>query len=134
MGECIFCKIVSGEIPSHKVHENEKTMAIMDIHPIQPGHVLVFPKDHSESFEQMSEDDYAELMRVAHKVGKRIKQVLSPTRVGVIQEGFDIAHTHVKILPINNEVELRHIPDMQAEPDHDALRDMAEKLAIVEAD
>jgi len=130
MEDCILCKIVSGEISSHKVYEDENSLAVMDIHPINDGHVLVFPKKHDEAFEQMGEDEFAVVMRTAHKVAKRIKDVLSPPRVGVLIEGFDIAHTHVKVIPIENEVELRHIPNMTAEPDHEALTSMASRLVI----
>ncbi len=130
MNDCVLCGIVSGKIPSHKVYEDDNTLVVMDIHPIQPGHVLVFPKEHTETFEQMNEVDFGQLMQVVHKVSRKIKEVLAPSRVGVIIEGFDVAHTHVKVIPIENEVELRHIPNMVAEPDHDALTSMAERLAI----
>ena len=130
MEDCILCKIVTGEVPSHRIYEGENTLAIMDIHPIKEGHVLVFPKKHTETFEQMDEGEFCEVMRTAHKVSKRIKEVLSPSRVGVLIEGFDVAHAHVKVVPIENEVELRHIPNMKAEPDHEALTNMASRLAI----
>jgi len=130
MEDCILCKIVVGDIPSHKVYEDENTLAIMDIHPIKEGHVLVFPKNHVVTFEQMDESEFCEVMRTVHKVSKRTKEVLSPSRVGVLIEGFDVAHAHVKVVPIENEVELRHIPNMTLEPDHDALTQMASRLAI----
>lgn len=132
MDECVLCKIVASEIPSHKVYEDDHNMAIMDIHPVKDGHVLVFPKKHTEAFEQMEEAEYGELMRVVHKVANKIKVVLSPSRVGVVIEGFDVAHTHIKVIPIENEVELRHIPNMTDDPDHEALTSMAERLAIQE--
>ncbi len=130
MENCILCKIVAEEVPSHKVYEDEKSLAIMDIHPIKPGHVLVFPKKHVETFEQQEEGEFTSLMRVVHKVANKIKTVLSPSRVGVVIEGFDVPHVHVKVIPIENEVELRHIPNMKAEPDHEALAIMAKQLSI----
>lgn len=132
MGNCVLCKIVKGEIPSSKVYEDENVLAIMDIHPIKEGHVLVFPKKHTDTFEKMTAEDFAEVMTVVHKVGNRQKAVLSPARIGVVIEGFDVPHTHVKVVPIENEVELRHIPNMTNEPNHDALTSMAERLAIVD--
>lgn len=129
MEDCILCKITNGDVPSHKIYEDENTLAIMDIHPIQPGHVLVFTKKHVEAFEQLSEDDFATLMRTVHKVSNKIKSTLNPPKVGVVIEGFDVPHVHVKVIPIKNEVELRHIPNMKAEPDHEALAEMASKLA-----
>lgn len=132
MDNCILCKITAGDVPSHRVYEDEKTLAIMDIHPVQDGHVLVFTKKHVEAFEQLEENEFASLMRTVHKVANRVKSVLNPPKVGVIIEGFDVPHVHVKVLPIKNEVELRHIPNMKAEPDHEALTQMANRLAITQ--
>ena len=105
----------------------------MDIHPIKEGHVLVFPKTHAKTFEQMDEEDFGQLMQTVHKVSKKIKEVLSPSKVGVVIEGFDIPHVHIKVIPIENEVELRHIPNMKAEPDHEALAEMARRLEVKQA-
>jgi len=132
MNDCVLCGIVSGKIPSHKVYENEDTLAIMDIHPVTEGHVLVFPKEHIEAFEQMDEVKFGQLMQAVHKVANKIKITLSPSKVGVVVEGFDVPHVHVKVIPVENEVELRHIPNMADEPDHAALTSMAERLAIVD--
>ncbi len=131
MADCILCKIVGGDVPSHKVYEDEDTVAVMDIHPIQPGQVLVFPKKHTKTFEQQEEGEFASLMRIVHKIANKMKTALSPSRIGVVIEGFDVPHAHVKVLPIENEVELRRIPNITDEPDHKALTSMAEKLAIL---
>ena len=130
MEDCILCKIISGEVSSHKVYENDNTLAIMDIHPIKEGHVLVFPKAHVKTFEQMDEADFGRLMQAVHKVSRKMKEILTPSKVGVVIEGFDVPHVHVKVIPIENEVELRHIPNMKAEPDHEALAEMASILEI----
>ncbi len=130
MENCILCKIVAGDVPSHKVYEDDSTLVIMDIHPIQDGHVLVFTKKHVEAFEQLEESEFADLMRTVHKVSNKIKEVFNPPRVGVLIEGFDVTHVHVKVIPITNEVELRHIPNMTEEPDHEALSQMASQLTI----
>jgi histidine triad (HIT) family protein len=126
----LFSRIISGEIPAHIVYEDELTLAFMDIHPIQKGHVLVVSKKEVESFEQLEHDDYHAVMETVQKVAKQIKKVLKPVRVGVIIEGFEVPHAHVKVFPINNETELRQFPNMESEPNHQELAEMAERIKI----
>lgn len=128
--ESIFTKIIKGEIPSHKIYEDELTYAFMDINPIQPGHVLVITKKQVETFEQLENEDYMALMTTVKKVAEKIREVYNPPRVGMLIEGFEVPHVHVKLVPIHNEVELRRIPDQHHEPDHEALAKEAAKLQI----
>jgi histidine triad (HIT) family protein len=130
MQDSIFTKIIGGEIPSYKVYEDEKTYAFLDIHPVQPGHVLVIPKKQVEFVWDLDEEDYRAVMATAKKVARRIKEVLSPSYVGEQVVGEAVPHAHVHIIPFNTIAEFRRIPDMQAEPDHAALADMAKKLAF----
>jgi histidine triad (HIT) family protein len=132
MEDSIFTKIIKGEVPCHKVYEDEKTLAFMDIHPIQPGHVLVVPKVQVGHFFDLEYSDYQALMATVKKVAKRLKDVfVDKPRVGVIIEGFDLPeHVHVKVFPAASGDELRHSPDMSAGPDHEALAAIAEKLAF----
>lgn len=126
----IFTKIIEGEIPAHIVYEDEKVIAIMDVNPIQPGHVLVISKKEIPSFEQLEDEDYHALMAAVKKVAEKIREVINPIKVGVIIEGFEVPHTHVKVLPINSEAELRHLPSTDEAPGQDELAAMAEKLKI----
>jgi len=128
--ETIFTKIIKGEIPSYKIFEDDKVFAFMDIHPIQPGQVLVVTKKPVKTFEQLEEGDYQALMSAVQEVAKKIKEALKPLRVGVIIEGFEVDHVHVKVFPVNNEKELRHLPDQDKEPDFVALEEMANKLKL----
>jgi len=131
MQDSVFTKIIKGEIPSHKVYEDAHTFAFLDIHPIQPGHVLVVPKKQVGFVWDMNAEDYQTLMATVQKVGARIREVLGRNRVGVMIEGLDVVdHAHVKIFPFDTEQEYRSIPDMSAEPDHPALAAMAEKLRM----
>jgi histidine triad (HIT) family protein len=126
----IFSRIIAGEIPVHKIYEDADTLAFMDIHPIQPGHVLVIPKKEVATFEQMEPRDFQALMAAVQLVAKKLKAVLAPDRVGVIIEGFEVDHVHVKLVPINDAEQLRRMPDPDGEIDHQQLRDMADKLRI----
>ena len=76
MEDSVFTKIIKGEIPAHRVYEDEKTIAIMDISPIQPGHVLVIPKTQVEDFYNLSNEDYTALFKTVKKVSTKLKQVL----------------------------------------------------------
>ncbi len=130
MEDSIFTKIINGEIPCHKVYEDDDTFVFMDIHPIQPGQVLVVPKKQVNFVWDMASEDYLALMRTVQRVGQRIREVFADKqRVAIIVEGLDVAnHAHVKVFPFSNDKEFRNVPDMQAEPDHDALSAQAEKL------
>jgi histidine triad (HIT) family protein len=132
MQPSIFTKIINGEIPSHKVYEDDNTYVFMDIHPIQPGQVLVVPKKQIGFVWDMDSDDYQALMATVHKVGKRIQEVFPhKKRVGVVIEGLDVAdHAHIKVFPFDNDEEFRNAPDPNQEPDHEALAAIAKTLAF----
>lgn len=125
----LFTKIINGEIPSHKVYEDEKTYAFLDIHPIQPGHVLVVPKAQIEFVWDLEDEDYLAVMHTAKKVARRLREVFADkSRVALMVEGLDVAHAHLKLFPFNTAEEFRHVPDSSAEPDHAELARIAEKL------
>lgn len=129
MQDSIFTKIINQEIPCHKVYEDEATLAFLDIHPIQPGQVLVVPKKQVPFVWDLEPADYQALMATVQKVGQRLREVFpEKDRVGVMIEGLDVVdHTHVKVFPFSKG-EYRSMPDMTAEPDHDQLATIAAKL------
>jgi len=98
---CIFCKIVSGEIPSNKVLENEEFIAFHDINPAAPIHVLVIPKEHIDSFQEVSGETMAKMtpfiQEVAKKLGLDITGYRLITNVGE-DGGQEIKHLHFHIL------------------------------------
>lgn len=131
MEDSIFTKIIKGEIPCHKVYEDEKTFAFMDINPIQPGHILVVSKKPYVSILDMEDEDYVALFRTVKRVAKKLKQILpDKKRIGVMVEGLDVDHVHVKVFPIDTGEEFRRIPDMDSEPNHEALAKLAKKLSF----
>lgn len=134
MEDSIFTQIIRGEIPCHKVYEDAKTLAFLDIHPIQPGHVLVVPKKQVGFIWDLDADDYLSLMSTVQKVGQRLREIMpEKSRVGVMIEGLDIDnHAHVKVFPFSTAQEYRYVPDMTEEPDHAALALMAERLRMVD--
>lgn len=130
MSETIFTKIINGEIPAHKVYEDEKTLAFMDIHPITPGHVLVISKNQIDKLWDLPDEDYRAIMATVKKVCSRIEEVLNPMRVGIKVIGIDVPHAHIHIFPFNNMDEYNNVPDMNKEPDNEQLSAMAKKLAF----
>jgi histidine triad (HIT) family protein len=102
MNDCIFCKLVAGEVSTNKIYEDEKTFAFLDKHPINPGHILVVPKSHDPDFYDLDEDMYIALMRTVKKLSQKIKMTLEPKKVGLIVAGWDIPHTHVHIVPMTD--------------------------------
>jgi histidine triad (HIT) family protein len=130
MEDSIFTRIIKGEIPCHKIYEDDKTLAFIDITPIQPGMILVVPKKQIDHIWDLSEDDYMALMSTVGKVGRRLRAAFpDKKRVAVIIEGFEVPHAHVKVFPVDDEHEVRSLPE-HASPDHAALAEMAKRLAF----
>lgn len=130
MEDSIFTKIIKGEIPCHKVYEDEKTFAFLDIHPKTPGHTLIVPKKQVEFVWDLEDADYQALMVTVKKVALRIKSVLKPPYVGELVVGVDVPHAHIHVYPFATMEESRRIPDPDAEPNHEALAEIAKKLAF----
>ena len=101
MENCIFCKIVKGEIPAIKIWEGENSLAFLDINPMVPGHTLLIPKKHTDYLFDIGDDEYCGLMQDAKTVAKILKQKMGTKRIGVVVEGFLVPHAHVHLLPIN---------------------------------
>ncbi|MGA2130508.1 MAG: HIT family protein [Candidatus Pacearchaeota archaeon] len=103
---CIFCRIISGEIPSVKIWEDKDYWVMLDAHPINPGHTLVIPKRHSDYIFDLNDRDYVELMLKSKTIAKTLKEKLKPKRVGIVVEGFGVHHVHIHLIPINKGEEL----------------------------
>src|SRR3989344_4400908 len=103
MLECIFCKIVKGEMPCHKIWENEKHLAFLTIFPNTEGFSVVVTKEHYPSYAfDLSDDILAELTLAAKKVAKLIDEKLDDVgRTGMIFEGFGVDHAHAKLFPMH---------------------------------
>ena len=128
MEESIFTKIIKGQIPAHRVYEDEKVIVIMDISPIQPGHILVIPKVQVEDFYNLEDDDYQALFRVVKQMATKLKAAFpNKKRIAVQIEGLDVPHVHVKMFPIDSSQQFRAL-NSTAEPDHQALAELAEKI------
>jgi len=101
---CIFCKIIAGEIPSKTVYEDDNYKAIMDVAPASKGHVIVLPKNHAANVFEISDEDVAGIMVVAKKVAGILKNALNCDGVNILQNNGEVAgqtvfHLHVHVIP-----------------------------------
>lgn len=107
MLDCIFCKIVAGQIPSCKVFENAAALAFMDINPLAPGHVLVIPKSHYERLTEMSDDACAEVGRLLPAISRAVVAATKAEGFNLYQTngacaGQVVGHVHFHIIPRNS--------------------------------
>ena len=98
----IFSKIIRGEIPCHRVAENERCFAFLDIRPIVFGHTLVVPKEEIDYYFDLPDDYIAELNTFAKKVATVLRQEVPCIRIGVMVAGLEVPHAHMHLIPINN--------------------------------
>jgi len=102
--DCIFCKIVAGEIPAAKIYEDDRALAIMDIMPLNRGHLLVIPKDHYGNILEIDPDLYGYLCGVISKISKAVQAAMRPDGMTVLQlngKASDqvVPHLHVHLVP-----------------------------------
>jgi histidine triad (HIT) family protein len=129
--DCSFCQLLRGEGPAHRIAEDEHTLAFLDQRPINPGHLLVIPKQHAPDFFALDDVTYDALMRSVKRLAVVLDAVTQPKKVGVVIAGFDVAHTHVHLIPMH----AYHDITSQAYSDRDRVspteaqqREMADRL------
>jgi histidine triad (HIT) family protein len=112
----LFLKIVSGEIPSYKVAEDENFLAFLDINPNAKGHTLCIPKKETDKLFDLSEQEYLDLMRFSRKVAKAIENVVACKRIGLSVIGLEVPHVHVHLIPLNDMQDAQFIQKTKLEP------------------
>lgn len=130
MQDTLFTKIINGEIPSHKIYEDEHTYAFLDIHPIALGHTLVVPKQQVAFVWDLDDDAYQKLQASVKKIAQHLRAALGVPFVGEQIIGVDVPHAHVHLIPFTQIAEFRQFPDATAEPDHEFLAKVAAKLSL----
>lgn len=96
----IFTKIVKGEIPAHKVAEDERFLAFLDINPLAKGHTLVIPKKEVDNLFDLDDETYRDLWLFAKKVAVALGKTMPCERVGVAVLGLEVPHAHIHLVPI----------------------------------
>jgi histidine triad (HIT) family protein len=96
---CIFCEIVAGRAPASFVHQDELVAAFMTLQPTAPGECLVIPRAHVDHFTDLPDATAQHIMGIAQRIGRRLREVFRPERVGFLVHGYGVAHAHLIIVP-----------------------------------
>jgi histidine triad (HIT) family protein len=131
MQDSIFTKIIRGEIPCHKIYEDEHTFAFLDIHPVCEGHTLVVHKRPAQFVWDLNDVEYAQLMATAKKIANHYRAVSGKPYVKLSIVGTDVPHNHLHLMPFTTTDETHTSGRGDVEPDHDALALVAEKLRLL---
>jgi histidine triad (HIT) family protein len=131
---CLFCKIISGEIPSYRIYEDDAVYAFLDIYPASEGHTLVAPKKHFSNFTDMNAKDVALLFEAARKVTAAVENAFSAegSNIGINNgevAGQEVPHVHVHVIPRRKGDGGRGIKSIiWTEPDTTNLEEVVEKI------
>lgn len=137
MSDCLFCKIVSGEIPSSKVYEDDQVLAFLDITQVTKGHTLVIPKAHFRNILDLTDQAAAALFARVPKIARHLQKQLGASGVNLINNnettaGQTVFHTHLHLLPRFDETDELDIRFTAHEPDFPALASLAQDLYLGE--
>ncbi len=132
MSDCLFCKIVSWEIPSYKVYENDHVLAFLDIFPINQYHTLVIPKKHSINTFDCEENELIEIMKALKHITKLYKEKLGIENIQIHNNNWkiaqqEVAHTHYHIIP-RFEGDEQNVWRTHQQKSHETLKKEHEKL------
>lgn len=123
----LFSKIINGEIPSHKIAEDDRFFAFLDVFPLVPGHVLVVPKKETDYIFDIEDADLAEMMVFAKQVAIVLKKAMPCKRIGVAVIGLEVPHAHIHLVPMNSADDL-NFTRPKLSPTQDELKQIAEKI------
>lgn len=134
MADCIFCKIIAGEIPSSKVYEDDQVVAFLDISQVTPGHTLVVPKQHFRNLLEMDAGSVSQLFARVPDIARKVMKATGAKGMNILNNNEEIAgqtvfHTHVHLAPRYDETDGLQISFEAHEPDFPALAQLAEKIA-----
>jgi histidine triad (HIT) family protein len=125
----IFTRIINGEIPSHKVAEDDRCLAFLDIRPIVFGHVLVVPKLEIDYIFDVPDDLLQHMMLFSKKVAHVLHQEVECVRIGVMVAGLEVPHAHIHLIPMNSIGELS-FTNPRPTFDNEKLAELAERLLL----
>lgn len=123
----LFTKIAAGEIPCHKIAENEEFFAFLDINPLATGHTLVIPKEEMDYIFDIDDEKLGRMMVFAKRVAKAVKAAIPCKRVGVAVIGLEVPHAHIHLVPLTTESDI-HFGKTKMTPSQEELAITAEKI------
>ena len=113
----IFTKILSGEIPCHKIAEDDRFFAFLDIRPVKPGHTLVIPKKEIDYFFDLDDELLSDIMLFSRNVAKALEKVISCKKVGIMVAGLEVPHAHIHLIPFDGLTDLNFSNAREADQD-----------------
>jgi histidine triad (HIT) family protein len=125
----IFTRIINGEIPCHKVAEDDRCLAFLDIRPVVFGHVLVVPKQEIDYIFDVPDELLQHMMLFSKQVAHVLKQEVECIRIGVMVAGLEVPHAHIHLIPMNSIGELS-FTNPRPTFDNDKLAELAERLLL----
>jgi histidine triad (HIT) family protein len=131
--DCVFCKIVKGEIPSDILWEDEYHIAILDINPYAKGHVMIIPREHSRWVWDIDDEKYSKYMLAVKRVAGILRKAFGTDSVQEVIAGFGVAHVHIHLLPRTIDDGLNEIPNKPLEPklSKKEIREISDKIKAV---
>lgn len=134
MTDCIFCKIIAGDIPAAKVYEDEDVLAFLDISQVTPGHTLVVPKKHYRNLLEMDATSSGQLFERVPQIARKVMKATGATGMNIINNNEEIAgqtvfHTHVHLAPRYNEEDDLKVTFVAHEPDFTELGRLAAEIS-----
>lgn len=124
MENCIFCKIVKGELPSYKIYEDKDFLAFLDVYPRTLGHTLVIPKKHYRWVYDVP--NFKEYWQGVHTVTKAMQKTLTPHFVTYVTHGLEVEHAHIHVMP-RGEHETTFVPESKTFSKKE-MQEIAEKI------
>jgi histidine triad (HIT) family protein len=122
----LFTKIIKGDIPAHKILEDDQFLAFLDIRPIKPGHTLVIPKCEVDYIFDLDNQTLSEILVFSKQVSAMIEKAVECKRVGIMVAGLEVPHAHIHLIPITSLGDLNFANAKEAKDDQ--LKIMAEKI------
>lgn len=122
----LFTKIIRGEVPCHKLLENDTYLAFLDIRPVNPGHTLVIPKKEIDYIFDLEDSLLAGLLIFARPIAKALEKVVPCKRIGIMVAGLEVPHTHIHLIPMQSLGDLAFARAKPASPED--LKKMAENI------
>ena len=135
MDNCIFCKIIKGEIPSFKVYEDDCVYAFADINPVSDGHTLIIPKVHAENLGEIAEEDLMAIHRVSQKMYHAMQKALGADGIALFQANGKsvnqvVMHYHLHLIPRKNSESRLSVTSWELVPgDMDVIKAASQKIA-----
>ncbi|HEY3026752.1 MAG TPA: HIT family protein [Pyrinomonadaceae bacterium] len=126
METCIFCQIIEGIEPAHKIWESDDFLAFLSLHPCNPGHTCLIPKTHIDYVFDLDEPLYSRIFQLAKQLSGPLKKATDAKRIGIAIEGFSVPHVHLHLVPLYNVAELD--PHRHIKQNSDEVAEMAENI------